>query len=134
VAWVGVKSARRCHKKRCTSEKCKKEKQKTFQRTQGDEEMRGRHFISDMHIISMGRTSDLPSYSFRRQSYIVMFFGGPTFDTGLKAHGLSRYCWIVVVTASRWWSCGVLRSKWGGPKDSAATKSGAADRRTSWYR
>ena len=44
-----------------------------------------------------------------------MFFGGPRFDTGLAAHGGSHYRWIVVVRASGWWSCGVLRSKWDGP-------------------
>jgi hypothetical protein len=43
------------------------------------------------------------------------------------ASTVSHYRWVVVVRASRWWSCGVLRSKWGGPKDSIGTKHGTPE-------
>lgn len=60
---------------------------------------------------SMDRTSDPRPYSFHRQSSVVTFFGSPSFDTGRAAHEVSHYGWIVVVRASRRWSCRVLRSK-----------------------
>ena len=48
-----------------------------------------------------------------------MFFGGPRFDTGLTAHGVSHYCWTVAVDGAE-----ESRYKWGGLQDSVATKHG----------